>query len=95
MDFWFNGNEYHLARYRMESEKRRKEFEKHLGYSLDDYQFEVCINKKIDDTIFSFDRITIIGIYKDVYDLLDNCIIENRTFRDILLSDDIEVTGKD
>lgn len=95
MDFEYNGESYHLSRYQMESNELRKKFEKQLGYSLNDYMYEVCINKKTKGNIFSFDGITIIGIYKDVYDLLENFKLDNKKFKEIIISDAICIKGKD
>ena len=37
----------------------------------------------------------LIGWYADVYDVLDNCIIQNKKFKDIIMDDSTEILGKD
>ena len=38
---------------------------------------------------------SLIGEYSDMESLLDNCIIDGRKFRDIIMDDNTQMTGKD
>lgn len=96
MDFEYNGNEYHLCWYPMESEKRKKVFSKIVGKDLSKCEYEVAlIDFDLPEDELSFSNVHYIGWYTDIYDLLENCEIEGKKFKDLLLSHEIIVTGKD
>lgn len=37
----------------------------------------------------------LIGWYEDLNDVLDNCIIQGRAFKDVIMADETEILGKD
>ena len=37
----------------------------------------------------------LIGWYSDLEDVLDNCVIQGRKFRDVIMDDETEILGKD
>lgn len=41
------------------------------------------------------DEFETVGIFNDIYDLLDNCIIGGKFFRDVIMDDNTEILGKD
>lgn len=43
----------------------------------------------------SFRDVHYIGWYNDIYDLLDNCEIEGKKFKNLLLNHKVKVIGKD
>jgi len=95
MDFIYKGKEYHFARYPAEDDILRRKFEQVLGYSLKNYMYELILNEYTPHTIFSWDKITILGHYKDINDVLKSTVIDNKTFEEILLSDEIIIVCKD
>lgn len=38
---------------------------------------------------------TLIGWYADIYDVLDNCMIQGRSFREVIMADETEILGYD
>lgn len=96
IDFTYNGKIYHLCRYPMEDEELKRKFSKITGKDLFKCEYEVAI---IDSTLpqgkLSFGEVHYIGWYSDIYDLLENCEIEGKKFKDLLLNHEIVVTGKD
>ena len=96
MDFEYNGKEYHLCRYPMESEERKKIFSKIVGKDLSKCEYEVAlIDPNLPQDELSFEDVHYIGWYVDIYDLVENCEIEGKKFKDLLLSHEIVVTWKD
>jgi len=55
-------------------------------------RYDVNIVHWITDTEFEYE---LIGWYSDMNDLLENCIIENKKFKDIIMDDNTEIIGKD
>ncbi len=41
------------------------------------------------------DEFETVSIFDDIYDLLDNCIIGGKFFRDVIMDDNTEILGKD
>ena len=41
------------------------------------------------------DEFEIIGSYNDIYDLLDNCIIDNEYFKVVIMDDSTEILSQD
>ena len=41
------------------------------------------------------DEFETVGVFNDIYDLLDNCIIGGKFFRDVIIDDNTEILGKD
>ncbi len=37
----------------------------------------------------------LVGWYSDLEDVLDNCVIQGRKFRDVIMDDETEILGKD
>ena len=96
MDFEYNGKEYHLCRYPMEDEELKEKFSKVTGKDLSKCEYEVAlIDRNLPQDELSFDNVHYIGWYTDIYDLVENCEIEGKKFKDLLLSHEIVVTGKD
>lgn len=96
MDFTYNGKTYHLCRYPMENAKLKREFSKIVGKDLFKCKYEVAlIDSMLPQDELSFDEVHYIGWYIDIYDLLDNCEIDGKKFKDLLLKHEIVVTGKD
>lgn len=96
MDFTYNGKNYHLCRYPMEDKELKEKFSKVVGKNLFKCEYEVALfdsNSTQDE--LSFDNVHYIGWYTDIYDLLDNCEIEGKKFKNLLLNHEIIVTGKD
>ncbi len=96
MDFTYNGKKYHLCRYPMEGAELKRKFSKIVGKDLFQCNYEVAL---IDSTLpqdeLSFRAVHYIGWYTDIYDLIDNCEIEGKKFKDLLLNHELVVTGKD
>ena len=96
MDFSYNGKSYHLCRYPMEDAELKIKFSKIVSKDLFKCEYEVAL---IDSTLpqneLSFDNVHYVGWYTDIYDLLDNCEIDGKKFKDLLLNHEIKVTGKD
>jgi hypothetical protein len=44
---------------------------------------------------FKDDDFILIGWYSDLNDVLDNCIIDGRNFRDVIMDDATKIEGKD
>lgn len=96
MDFTYKDKTYHLCRYPMEGAELKKIFSKIVGKNLFQCNYEVAlIDSKLPYSELSFDNVHYIGWYTDIYDLLDNCEIEGKKFKDLLLNHEIVVTGKD
>lgn len=96
MDFTYNGKKYHLCRYPMESKERKEKFSKIVGKDLFKCNYEVALfDSTLPQDELSFSYVHYIGWYTDIYDLLDNCEIEGKKFKDLLLNHEITVTGKD
>jgi hypothetical protein len=41
------------------------------------------------------DEFEILGNYKDIYDLLDNCIISGKSFKEVILDDKTKILSQD
>lgn len=41
------------------------------------------------------DEEELIGWYADIYDVLDNCMIQGRPFREVIMADETEILSKD
>lgn len=96
MDFIYNGKTYHLCRYPMEDKEQKRKFSEIVGKNLFECEYEVALfDSKLPQDKLSFSNIHFIGWYVDIYDLLDNCEIEGKKFKDLLLNHKIKVTGKD
>ena len=80
----------------MEDTVLKLKFSKIVGKDLFKCEYEVAL---IDSTLpqdeLSFDNVHYVGWYTDIYDLLDNCEIDGKKFKDLLLKHEIKVTGKD
>ena len=85
MDFTYNGKSYHLCRYPMEDAKLKIKFSKIVSKDLFKCEYEVAL---IDSTLpqneLSFDNVHYVGWYTDIYDLLDNCEIDGKKFKDLM-----------
>ncbi len=93
LDFRYNGKLYRMTMDQMEPELIRKQFEDKLNRKLGKY--EVAL---VDSSIkyeFNFAEYNFIGWYDDIYDLLENCFIEGRKFKEIIMSDETIIEGKD
>lgn len=95
MDFTFRGKEYHLCRYQMESSEKRVQFSEMLARNLSKCKYEVALCRPRIYSFFSTSNMDIIGWYEDIYDMLENCIIDGMKLKDVLLSDEFIKTGKD
>lgn len=80
----------------MAGEERRRRFSKIVGKDVSKCTYEVAlIDGSLPQDELSFDGVDYIGWYTDIYVLLDNCEIEGKKFKDLLLNHEIEVIGKD
>ena len=77
----------------MEPDELRNEFEKKLNKKLGKY--EVALVDSNGHSDFQFEEYQFIGWYDDIYDLLENCYIDGKKFKDVIMDDDTVTEGKD
>lgn len=95
LDFIYKEKLYHMARYMAETVEERRQFSLILNKNIDDYQYEILIYEKLKSPFYLGNNITIIGFYKDIFDLVENAKIEDKLFKDLLLNHELTITGKD
>ena len=93
IDFNFNGKLYRMTMDQMEPDSLRKEFEKKLNKKLGKYEVALVDFNASSD--FQYGEYQFIGWYSDVYDLLENCYIDGIKFKDVIMSDNTIIEGKD
>ena len=93
IDFKYKDKLYRMTMDQMESNEIRTQFEAKLNRKLGKY--EVAIVDPSLNTEFKFAEYNFIGWYDNIYDLLENCYIEGKKFKDVIMSDETEIIGKD
>ncbi len=93
LDFSFNGKLYRMTMDQMEPDSRRIEFEKKLNRKLGKYEVALVDSNAHSD--FQYGEYQFIGWYADVYDLLENYYIDGIKFKDVIMSDNTIIEGKD
>ena len=93
LDFRYKGKLYRMTMDQMESDSVRQEFEIKLNKKLGKY--EVALVDEDYKSEFQFEEYHFLGWYDDVYDLLENCIIEGAKFKDVILDKNTIIEGKD
>lgn len=78
----------------MESVEDRKRFSKILKRDLSNAKFEFAIYIE-EDSEFNIDDCRILGFYETMDDFLTNCFINGTNIKDVLLSKDIKLIGRD
>ena len=85
---------YHDVYYRMCREPLRDEQLPTLPNGNKGHYRVVIVHWKNDEW-FSDYEYELIGWYETIDDLLQNCYISGRTFKDVIMSDETEIVGKD
>ncbi len=93
IDFTYNGKLYRMTMDQMEPDDVRKKFEDKLNKKLGKY--EVALVDPNGSSDFQYHNYQFIGWYDDIYDLLENCYIEGRKFKDVIMDDYTEIEGQD
>ncbi len=93
IDFTYNGKLYRMTMDQMEPDDVRKKFEEKLNKKLGKY--EVALVDPNGSSDLKYDEYQFIGWYDDIYDLLENCYIEGRKFKDVIMDDYTEIEGQD
>lgn len=93
IDFTYNGKLYRMTMDQMEPDDVRKKFEEKLNKKLGKY--EVALVDPNGSGDFQYHNYQFIGWYDDIYDLLENCYIEGRKFKDVIMDDYTEIEGQD
>ena len=96
LDFIFNNKLYRISRDQFASDDMWDIYKKHFNKRVGSYYLAIS-NDYVKDknTIFSNEFHTIIGIFDDIYDLLQNGEIEGTKFSKIILDKNTKLVGKD
>lgn len=87
---------YRVTLDQIESNIKRAKFESIIGYSLSDYKYEIAeVDFKVPVTKFISNNYNIIGWFKDMNDLLENCYIQGRNFKEVIMDDSTYIDSKD
>ena len=91
----FSGSEftYHGVYYRMCREPERESLWPNFSDGTKGRSRVVLVHWK--DGWFSDFTYELIGWYRDLDDLLDNCWITGKTFREVIMADETKIIGKD
>lgn len=93
LDFKYHGKLYRITIEQIEPDDVRIQFESKLGKKLGPYEVALIDNSLGSE--FKFREYNFIGWYDDIYDLLDNCYIEGKKFKEVILSPDFVAEGQD
>lgn len=89
LEFFYNNVYYRMCREPLSDEERPKLKNGKLGF----YQVSIMHCEKLGYPIA--DEFDLIGWYSDIYDLLENCLIEDKKFKDVIIDEKTEILSKD
>ena len=96
LDFIFNSKEYRISRDQCDTDEKWEIFKKFFNRKVGKYHLAIS-NEYVDkkDPVFSNGFHTVLGIYDDIYDLIDNGLIDGRNLKSIILDKNTKLIGKD
>ena len=89
IEFCYNGVYYRMCREPMEDSERPRLKNCSLGF----YQVTIMNCEKFGYPIA--DEFESVGWYSDIYDLLENCTIGDKKFKDVIIADETKILSKD
>lgn len=89
IEFLYNGVYYRMCREPLEDDERPKLKSGKLGL----YQVSVMHCEKFGYPVA--DEFETLGWYSDIYDLLDNCVIDKKKFKNVITDDATEILSQD
>ena len=96
IEFLHDGVYYRMCREPLPNDDGNYDMQK--VYGRDEFQpgyYQVYIMHCEKSGYPGADEFETVGIFNDIYDLLDNCIIGGKFFRDVIMDDATEILGKD
>ena len=94
LEFNFKNKSYLLTRFPMEDGKTRMKFSKILNEEFNNRSFEFWKLGE-DGSEFAYAGYTLIGIYNNIYSMLDKVYLDGINLKDALTSDEVELVAKE
>ena len=93
LDFTYKSKEYHFCRYQMENDKDKMRFSRILNRDVSKCVYVLALMGENRRNQFNISKnTTIIGWFETIEDVLNNRLIDNRSFKDILLDPKTVIT---